>query len=1165
MASSFDYPKQFSDVSYGTPGSGGAAIHLTTATPGTTNGDSEYLFVRDTSFSQKRGHYRSPIEVAISTETPNATIRFTTDGSEPTQSGNGSTYNSPIDVTTTTVLRARAFRSGYAPTNIDTQTYIFPEAVTTQTRPPGYPTGWQDDSAANYDMDTDISESAQYRDRLLEGLADLPTLSVATHVNEIFGSGGIYSNTQSDQEAAVSAEYFLPDGANDGMNSEDGFQIDCGMRIQGGASRNPSSSNKHSFSLRFRSQYGESKLNYKLFPESAVEEFNSVQLRAMYNNSWIHRSSDQRQRATMMRDQWIRDSLIAMGQADGGHGHFTHLYINGLYWGVYNLHERLQNDHYAAYNGGDPDTIDSKNPADNVSSFNAMKSLTAGGTWEEIAAAIDMDSYIDYYLIQHFGHNDDLKTNGNWRAAGGGSSNAPWRFYAWDTERVSRESQQHRVTLGVTGRRRDHQQPRQFRGVPDPVRRPRAEAPAEWWRAHQREQPRPLDHYSDMLDRAIIAESARWGDDRRSTPYTRDSEWIAEVNNIKNNFFRTASPNRTSYMDVKFENENWPSGDGKLLDATAPTLEVNSSPQHGGEIDPADQVGFSNVAGTVYYTTDGSDPRVPPNGGVPVLLLDDGDACSAFVPTDGSLGLTWTGRQFDDSAWIQGTTGVGFDSASGNYAGLFNLDLTAMRNNNASGFIRVPFNIPDQATLEAIGSLSLNMKFEDGFFAWINGTPVADDRAPATATWNAAAAGGSRNPESENIKFTSYDASAGRNGLVVGNNVLAIQLLNNSPSSSDLLCVPQLTYSTASATGISPTASAFGSDFALPATTTIRARTLNGAEWSALVEATFIVEPLAAPGDLVISEIAYHPADPSQAELAAGQALTPPQIFDDDSFEFVELLNIAGNAINLDGVNFTDGIGYTFGPVIMLPGERVPRRAQSGRVGGRHGLPASFQVASLIPAPSTTTTRLSPMPPPMPRRSSLSTTTTVAAGPAAPMVPPARSSSSTQRATRAQQAAGARAASSMAVRAARAAAPTTGSQSTRSSPTPISRRSIRSSYSTGPGRRLTSRTGISATPATNTRASRSRLGRASLAMASSPSTSPTSIAPARRTTSPSAVRAVTTSTSSKPMPPARRPASSTMSSSVVHSMVSPSAAGRTGSGNSSRSAPIRSAGATRPH
>ena len=939
IASSHDYPKQFANVSYGIPAQGGGAIHLASDTPGAANGNTEYLFVRDTSFSHKRGHYSSPFDVSITTATPSATIRYTTDGTEPQQSGNGTTYTGPVTISTTTVLRARAFLAGHAPTNTDTQTYIFPTAVATQTAPPGYPTNWQDDANANYDVDPDVSLSAQYSERFLQALSDLPTLCVATDADDIFGSGGIYTNSRNDSlETAVSAEYFHPAPGSDGTNIEDGFQLDCGFKVQGGASRNPSSSNKHSLSLRFRSQYGESKLNYRLFEESAVDEFDSIHLRAMYNNSWIHRDGNQRNRATMIRDQWIRDSLIEMGQADGGHGHFVHLFINGLYWGVYNLHERLDNDHYAAYNGGRPDTIDSLNPGDSFpSSFSQMRSIVSGGTWEQIIEVLDVDSYIDFYLIQHFGHNDDLKTDGNWRAAGGGSSQAPWRFYAWDSERVL-ENVSNTGSLGksqdgasLISHLDDHEE---FRvRFADRVQKHLFDGGAL---TSERNLAR-WTRYSDMLDRAIVAESARWGDDRRSAPYTRDNEWLTEVNKIKNTFFRSATPNRTSYMITKFQNESW-GGHRKLLDATAPTFEVNSSPQHGGQIEPADQVGFANVGGTVFYTTDGSDPRVPTSGSPPIILFDAGADCTAFVPADDSLGLSWTGREFDDSDWIQGTTGVGFDSPAGGYNGLFNLDLSAMKGQTASGYIRIPFEIPDQASLDAVGTMTLNMMYDDGFIAWINGTRVADDNAPATPTWNSSTSGVNRN-EGLAVEFTPHDASAGVAGLVVGTNVLAIQILNSGTGSSDLLCVPQLTY-----TSNASTAKAFSSDFQLPATTTLKARTLDGSDWSALVEATFIVEPPARPGDLIITELNYHPADPTLAELEAGQALTPARVFDSGDFEFIELQNIAGNAINLDGVHFTEGIDYNFGAVILLPGERLVLARDLSGFNARYGAAGGVQV-----------------------------------------------------------------------------------------------------------------------------------------------------------------------------------------------------------------------------
>ena len=172
--------------------------------------------------------------------------------------------------------------------------------------------------------------------------------------------------------------------------------------MQGGASRRPDRSAKHSLSLRFRNEYGEGRLDYPLFKGSSVESFDSIHLRAMYNNSWIHWGSSQRPRGTLIRDQWMRDSLLAMGQDDAGEGTYMHVYIDGLYWGVYNVHERMEAAHYAAYNGGDENDFDALNggsPIDgDLTSYNAMKATVATQDWDAIQQVLDVDGYIDWTI-----------------------------------------------------------------------------------------------------------------------------------------------------------------------------------------------------------------------------------------------------------------------------------------------------------------------------------------------------------------------------------------------------------------------------------------------------------------------------------------------------------------------------------------------------------------------------------------------------------------------------------------------------------------------------------------------------------------------------------------------------------------------------------------------
>lgn len=77
-------------------------------------------------------------------------------------------------------------------------------------------------------------------------------------------------------------------------------------------------------------------------------------------------------------------------------------------------------------------------------------------------------------------------------------------------------------------------------------------------------------------------------------------------------------------------------------------------------------------------------------------------------------------------------------------------------------------------------------------------------------------------------------------------------------------------------------------------------------KWSGPLERTFTIDPPAATGELVISEINYHPADPTPAELAVNAA------FGDKDFEFIEIRNISARTVSLNEAAFTAGVSYSF-------------------------------------------------------------------------------------------------------------------------------------------------------------------------------------------------------------------------------------------------------------
>ena len=414
------YPKQDEDISYGLDPENGDPVYFSSPTPGFANNTSGIAKVLDTNFSPDRGYYDQALSVTITSDTPGATIYFTTDGTRPINqmgnpTANASIYSGPISVDKTTTLKASAIKAGFTPTNIDCQTYLLfdienarpdgtdPAGLNTAFLEQNQPPGWGNLSSGDYRMDPRVSKSTNlasgHQDTIaqtmLKGLRDIPTISIAMDRADFSGGSGIYTNsTNGGLEYECSAEY-IPSSTD----TRDDWQINCGIKVQGGASRNPGSSPKHSMNFRFRAQYGSGRLREKLFPNSEVEAFNSITLRAGYNNSWIHRDSGQRSRGSMIRDQWMRESMLDMGNPAAGHGFMVHVFVNGLYWGVHNLCERPEASHYAAYNGGDDSILDARNGSSVVdgsgTAWNAIPGVVSSGNWDRIEQIIDIDQYID--------------------------------------------------------------------------------------------------------------------------------------------------------------------------------------------------------------------------------------------------------------------------------------------------------------------------------------------------------------------------------------------------------------------------------------------------------------------------------------------------------------------------------------------------------------------------------------------------------------------------------------------------------------------------------------------------------------------------------------------------------------------------------------------------
>lgn len=927
------YPIQETDVSYGLFGSEvpRGVGYLKRATPSTTNSGQGYAgFVGDTSFHPDRGFYDEPVRVTIETGQPDAVIRYTIDGSEPSRT-NGIDYPGGlgVPVTTTTTLRAAAFREGFQPSNIDTHTYLFVSEVVDQpSAPPGFPLSW---TGADYGMEEEPSDlaliagdsgldvessKAVIRDALLK----LPAMSLVMNVDDWFGAAGIYSNSTARGaawERACSAELIFPAGFEG-----DPFQIDCGVRVQGNTSRNASANPKHSLRLAFRERYGDSKLRYPFFGEDSPSEFDTIVLRSNSQDGWVYSTSRNRM-GQFVRDAWARETHRRMGHASPD-SNWVHLFINGLYWGVYNPTERPDSAHGESHYGGEKENWDAiKNHEEvldgkitayrellaliqkNPNNWNAgYRDLSNPEDYAAVVEAIDVEMLIDYMIHNMYAAADDWPGNFYMGYDRTGSSGG-WRFFDWDNEHGMKNP----VSLDRTRpHRRDNDSPTKFHhalksnpeyrllfadrlhraffngGVlyVDPgnpswdLSHPGRNVPADLWMK-----------LTGGIETALIAESARWGDYRRSTPYTVSGDFQIIRNDLLENWF----PKRSAIVLDQFRDQ------GLYPEINAPKLS-----QFGGLVEE----GFSlKVSGPgearIYYTLDGSDPRVGGGNISETILLDESDPTRLVVSEPSTFEASWSELGYDDSSWVGGKGGVGYELAPSVYRDLIGTAIPGMMGVGRSALIRIPFEVSaDQ--LSAAGSLNLKMRYDDGFAAYLNGVQIASANAPFDLSWNSGAV--RSHPDNLAVEQESFDVSARLDQLKVGENLLAIHGLNDGVNSSDFLMSPQLVSGGSESLG--PSALRYEDEVVITSSGTLKARSLIGDQWSALTEAVFAVGIPASPETLVISEIMYHAKEGS-------------------NYDYLELMNISSTErLHLGGVKFVEGIQFEFPYGMDLPpGQRL--------------------------------------------------------------------------------------------------------------------------------------------------------------------------------------------------------------------------------------------------
>jgi hypothetical protein len=431
-----------------------------------------------------------------------------------------------------------------------------------------------------------------------------------------------------------------------------------------------------------------------------------------------------------------------------------------------------------------------------------------------------------------------------------------------------------------------------------------------------------IDGFADEVTEAQARNFARW----TATPPR--TSWAWEIQHLKD--WLTS---RFNWMDQQFT---------RPATSNAPTLS-------GGIVAPGYALGLTSPSLArpgvkIYYTLDGTDPRQTVAPQDPALgLVVAGSSARGLLPTV-DIGTAWHGSSaspdpYDDSAWIQGTNGIGYDDTVdyNPYIGInFEAPNPVMKNVQGSAYQRIKFTL-SAAQLAAIQHLELRAHFDDGFVAFLNGTQIAAENAPTLLLWNSEASTG--HADSDALQWSAYDVTTAMALLHVGENTLACHGLNTPKSSTDFLCQVELLAGSIPSE-VSSGALEYTGPITISQNTNVIVRVFDpaavvqpypyqtagagqsptGSHWSAPLRLSLFTTAVPATNqNVALTEIMYHPAQITPGELASGYR-------HQEDFQYVILRNIGAVDVSLGGIQFIKGIHFTASSTpqaLVAPGASV--------------------------------------------------------------------------------------------------------------------------------------------------------------------------------------------------------------------------------------------------
>lgn len=397
---------QRNDISFGRyPDGGDQWYYFASPTffgPNANSGLNSNEQVPSPEFSPAGGLHSGPLNISISS-VPGSIVRYTLDGSIPTE--NSMIYMGPITISGTSVIRARGFNDQLLPSDVVTCSYVIDEPATFPVISITTP------SEFLFDEEIGITVGNCVSDKHGEPGAEPPFDPNA--------------NFWQRWERPVHIEYYTPEGVQ-------GFSQDAGIAIFGGLLGRQL--RQKAFTLFARNKYGDSDFDFPLFPTKPISSYRRFILRCSSNDF----------NRTFLRDAMMQSLVIDQMDIDYQAYQPVIVYLNGSYWGLYNMREKT-NQFYPEHNYAvDADSVDLVEGIANTASgdgtsyhelldFVANNTMTLPSNYEFVKTKMDVTEFMNYYLTEIYVCNHDwLYQNIKcWRDHSPGGK---WRWLLYDLD-----------------------------------------------------------------------------------------------------------------------------------------------------------------------------------------------------------------------------------------------------------------------------------------------------------------------------------------------------------------------------------------------------------------------------------------------------------------------------------------------------------------------------------------------------------------------------------------------------------------------------------------------------------------------------------------------------------------------------------------------------------